>query len=84
MNREKIRKIKENAYFGSIGPSVAFSVFIGLGIGVYLDKQVFGTTPYLTVVFLILGVIAGFRNLWHAISKIERAEKEKKSGGDFR
>jgi ATP synthase protein I len=68
MNREKRRWMRELAYFSSLGFSVALAIFIGLGIGVYLDRR-FGTTPWLTLIFLGLGIVAGFRNIGLAIKK---------------
>ena len=69
MKRENRRTLKEFAYYGSVGLSVALSIFIGLGIGVYLDRKVFDTTPWLTLIFLGLGIAAGYRNIGHAIKK---------------
>ncbi len=69
MKRENTRFLREMAYFASVGLSVSLSIFIGLGIGVYLDRMVFHTTPWLTLVFMILGIIAGFRNIGLAIRK---------------
>lgn len=69
MKRETRRALKEYAYYGSVGLSVALSIFIGLGIGVYLDRKVFNTTPWLTLIFLGLGIAAGYRNIGHAIKK---------------
>jgi ATP synthase protein I len=60
--------MRELAYFSSLGFSVALAIFIGLGIGVYLDRR-FGTTPWLTLIFLGLGIVAGFRNIGLAIKK---------------
>ena len=69
MKRETRRYLKELAYFSSIGLQVAFSIFIGLALGVYLDRQVFHTTPWLTLICLGLGIVAGFRNIALAIRK---------------
>ena len=69
MKRETKRYIRELAYYSSIGLQVAFSIFIGLGLGVYLDRHVFGTSPWLTLICLGLGIIAGFRNIGLAIKK---------------
>ena len=69
MKRETRRTIKDLAYFASIGLSVAFSIFIGLAIGVYLDRKVFNTTPWFTLIFLGLGIVAGYRNIGLAIKK---------------
>jgi ATP synthase protein I len=57
------------ASFSMKRDSVALSIFIGLGIGVYLDRKVFNTTPWLTLIFLGLGIAAGYRNIGHAIKK---------------
>jgi ATP synthase protein I len=66
--RESRRAWRELAYFSSIGFSVALSIFIGLGVGVYLDRR-FDTSPWCMLIFLILGIAAGFRNIGHAIRK---------------
>jgi len=71
MDRESKRWIREIAYYSTVGLSLAFSVFIGLGLGVYLDRR-FNTTPWLTLFFLGLGIIAGFRNVLMAIKKIRK------------
>ena len=69
MKREKLRSIRELAYFSSLGLSIALSIFIGLAVGIYLDRKVFGTTPWCTLIFLGLGIAAGFRNIGLAIKK---------------
>ncbi len=61
--------MREAAYYSSIGLSVALAIFIGLGIGIWLDRQVFGTTPWLTLIFLVFGILAGYRNIGLAIKK---------------
>ena len=72
MKRETRRQFRELAYFSSIGLSVSLSIFIGLAVGVYLDRHVFGTTPWLTIIFLILGILAGYRNIGLAIKKARK------------
>lgn len=47
----------------SIGISMALAIFIGLAIGVFIDRR-FSTSPWFTIIFLIFGVIAAFRNLY--------------------
>ena len=68
MKRETRRYIKELAFYSSIGFSVALSIFIGLAIGVYLDRK-FDTSPWLTLIFLGFGIAAGYRNIGLAIKK---------------
>ncbi len=63
-NRKEIMKLL--ADFGTIGMTVAFSIFIGVGIGYFLDHKVFGgrTRPWFTLIFLGVGVAAAFKNLY--------------------
>jgi ATP synthase protein I len=63
------RYIKELSYYGSLGLQVALSIFIGYGIGRYLDMK-FGTGPWMTIVFFLLGVAAAIRNIGLAIKKL--------------
>jgi len=76
LKRETRRYIRELAYYSSLGFQVALSIFIGLAIGVYLDRR-FDLYPWLTLVFLGLGIAAGFRNIWLAIIKSERSPQER-------
>jgi ATP synthase protein I len=68
MKKETRKWVRELAFYSSLGFSVSLSVFIGLGIGVYLDRR-FATTPWLTLIFLGFGIAAGFRNIGLAIKK---------------
>ena len=68
MKKETRRYIKELGYFSTIGLSVALAIFIGLAVGLWLDKK-FGTHPWLMIIFLILGIVAGYRNIGLAIRK---------------
>jgi len=54
------------AQFGHIGFTMASAVFIGLGIGYFLDHKVFdrATYPWLTLIFLGFGIAAGFKDLY--------------------
>lgn len=68
MKRETRRNIRELAYYSSLGLSVALSIFIGLAAGIYLDGY-FQSSPWLTLIFLCLGIAAGYRNIGLAIRK---------------
>lgn len=59
---------RELAYYSSIGLSIAFAIFIGLFIGVGLDRY-FDTTPTFTLIFLAFGVGAAFSNIIRAIQR---------------
>ena len=71
MKKETKRSLRELAYYSSLGLSVSLSIFIGLAVGVYLDRR-FETSPWCTLGFLILGIIAGFRNIAIVIRKTRK------------
>jgi len=71
MKKETKRSLRELAYYSSLGLSVSLSIFIGLAVGVYLDRR-FETSPWCTLGFLILGIIAGFRNIARVIRKTRK------------
>lgn len=61
--------------------------FIGLFIGVYLDKWL-GTSPWMTLIWLGIGIISGFRNIFilsrRALREFEQDEEQdqKDDGSD--
>jgi ATP synthase protein I len=68
MKRETRRVLRDWAYYSSLGLQVSLSIVIGLGAGVFLDRK-FDTAPWLTLILLFMGIIAGFRNIGLAIRK---------------
>lgn len=66
---EKDRKlIRMVGVLSTVGLTMVFATVIGLFFGLWLDKK-FGTTPWLAGLFLLLGIIAGFRNLFMHVKK---------------
>jgi ATP synthase protein I len=54
----------------TLGVTMAASVFVGYYIGQYLDKRILhDQTPWLTFVFSLLGVAAGFRGVFRLINQ---------------
>lgn len=72
MKEETKKLFRELWFYSSLSFSVALSIVIGLGIGYWLDTRVFNTSPWLTLIFLGLGVIAGFRNIYLAMQRSRR------------
>lgn len=65
----------------SIGIAVVGSIMAGALIGWLIDEKIFKgrTYPWLTLVFIILGVIAGFKNLiYYSKKRLREIEKQEK------
>lgn len=72
MKSETRRYMRELAYYSSLGFQIALPIIVCYFIGSYLDENVFHSTPWGTLVFLALGIAAGFRNISLAIRKIRK------------
>lgn len=55
----------------SLGVTMAASVFLGYYIGHYLDKWILHSpkTPWLTFIFSLIGIAAGFRGIFRLINE---------------
>lgn len=62
----------------TIGLQLVSATFIGLAVGYFLDRWL-GTKPWLTIVMLVLGVAAGFKNVYEEVKRIQ--EYDRKSSG---
>ena len=73
MSEERREMFRQLAKYSHVGMSFVFSIFIGIGIGWYLDNKVFDgrTAPYLTVIFFAFGIAAGFKNLWELTKELK-------------
>lgn len=54
----------------TVGINLVISTFIGFAIGYYLLDRFFNTFPWLTMIFTLLGIIAGFKYLFRIASRI--------------
>jgi ATP synthase protein I len=62
----------------AVGLELGLSVAIGLLIGYYMDAWL-GTKPWLMLLWLVFGLIAGFRGVFRAVARADRAaEAEQK------
>lgn len=78
---EKDRKlIRMLGVLSTVGITMVAATVIGLFIGLKLDK-VFDTSPWLTALFLLLGLIAGFRNLFLYARRSQQAMDEDNKEG---
>ena len=75
MDKETKRAAIQMAYASSIGISMVIAIFGCLFLGVWLDRKL-GTDPYLTLLFLLMGIVAGFRNM---VLLIKRSLRDKQT-----
>jgi len=75
------KQLKSFARVGALGIELALSTVIGLLLGRWLDGK-FGTEPWLTLVGLVFGVIAGFRSLIETARKASRNADENSDKND--
>lgn len=77
MKKSNKELAKEIGYFSTLGLQVAFAVIIGFFFGKWLDGK-FNTHPWLTYIFLLVGILAAFRNIGYAIKRVEKADRDGK------
>jgi len=63
--------IKQLVRLSTIGVALVAATAIGLAIGYGLDRWL-GTSPWLTLTFLLFGIVAGFLNLFRDVGLIGR------------
>jgi ATP synthase protein I len=68
MNKDIRNSAIQMAYASSIGIAMVLAIFGCLLLGVYLDKK-FDTGNVFTFLLLVIGIAAGFRNIYVLIKK---------------
>jgi F0F1-type ATP synthase assembly protein I len=63
MDEEKKNLLKTLGAVSTMGISMALAIAIGVYIGLKLD-QWFGTKPWFFFIFMLIGIAAGFRNMF--------------------
>ena len=62
---------RDLAFYSSLGFSVPLAIFIGLFIGLLLDRWL-GTEPWCMFIFIALGIAAAGRNILLALKKSKK------------
>ena len=65
---------QETARASTLGWDLALPIFIGVLLGYYLDRQL-GTKYTFTIGLLMVGIGAGFYNIWSFASRIDARQK---------
>lgn len=76
MEEEKKDYLRWLGILSTIGINIVVATVIGFLIGYWLDTLL-GTRPWLMIFFIILGIIAGFRNLFSILSRIDKDKNGK-------
>lgn len=77
MEEKDRRLLRIMGVLSTVGIALVVATVIGYYMGVCLDR-LFGTSPWLTIIFLIFGIAAGFKNLFTAAKRAENLDKEEK------
>ena len=56
----------------TVGLELGVAVIVSLLFGMWLDRKA-GTQPWLMLAFLVIGLVAGFRNVLRAVKRAEKA-----------
>ena len=76
MDEDKKGLLRTLGLVSSMGISMALAIAIGVWFGLKLDEW-FGTKPWFFFIFLLIGIAAGFRNVY-----IIAGREIKRNGGD--
>jgi ATP synthase protein I len=73
MSEDRKEMFRQLAVYSQAGMSFVFCILIGFAIGWGLDNKIFEgkTAPYLTFIFLGIGILAGFKGLWQLTKRIK-------------
>ena len=69
--------LRSLGFLSSVGISMVAASFIGLYIGIYLDKWL-GSKPWMTIIWLVIGIAAGFRNIFIMTRRALREQDDSK------
>lgn len=78
MDKETKQTAIQMARVSSIGIAMVIAIFGCFYLGRWLDRQL-ATEPYLTLLFLLIGIAAGFRNMYLLVKRYVKDDKPSSS-----
>ena len=78
LSQDKREVVKSLLSYSSLGIEMGLCVAIGIGMGYYLDRY-FETSPYLTIIFMIFGIIAAMKTIYQLMKKLENENERNKN-----
>ncbi len=77
ISEDKKDVVKSLLSYSSLGLEMGLSVVIGIGIGYFLDYY-FKTSPYLTIIFMLFGIVAAFKTIYMLLKKVKKEDERNK------
>jgi ATP synthase protein I len=71
MPDEEPSVLRQLARLSTVGVALVAATAIGLAIGYGLDRWL-GTSPWMTMIFTLFGIVAGFLNLFRDLGLVRR------------
>jgi F0F1-type ATP synthase assembly protein I len=69
--------LRDIGRYSTIGMEMAACVLVGAAIGYFIDKKIESIKPWSTLVFILLGFLAGIKRLVTLVSQKNREGKER-------
>jgi ATP synthase protein I len=76
VDKETKQTAIQMARVSTIGIAMVIAIFGCFYLGTWLDRQL-ETEPYLALLFLLIGIAAGFRNMYLLVKRYIKEEKPK-------
>ena len=61
--------------YSGLGVDLVANTLVGLGLGYLLDRWL-GTTPWLMIIGLVLGTIAGFKTIFRVLAEQDKEDHQ--------
>ena len=71
MSDEEPSVLRQLARLSTVGVALVAATAVGLAIGYGLDRWL-GTSPWMTMIFTLFGIVAGFLNLFRDLGLLRR------------
>jgi len=71
---ERARWVRSVGVVSTLGITLVVSTLVGFVIGHYLDRWL-GTSPWLTIVFLLFGIASGFVQIFRSLPRLDSMDR---------
>lgn len=77
--KEQNQVVKMLLLISQLGMTMLTTIFICLAVGRFLDKLF--NTSWITIVFIVLGILAGYKSVYILIKRFVKEEKKEDEYG---